>query len=134
VHASLTPIRSNIYVMRLGLACWVYISKAQLLSMTLIQRFFVHVHHVTSCLVIAMWHWIKIVTIYPWVNWHGQPFGQWFGWLLPCIQHDSQFQMRKKKSKTIMDHYIFLTRGDHNPLRFITTCDKSLLPYIICHR
>ena len=25
-------------------------------------------------------------------------------------------------------------RGDHTPLRFITTCDKNLLPYIICHR
>ena len=26
------------------------------------------------------------------------------------------------------------SRGDHTPLRFITTCDKILLPYIICHR
>ena len=26
------------------------------------------------------------------------------------------------------------TRGDHAPLRFIITCDKTLLPYIICHR
>ena len=26
-----------------------------------------------------------------------------------------------------------VTGGSH-PLRFITTCDKSLLPYIICHR
>ena len=26
------------------------------------------------------------------------------------------------------------TWGDRTPLRFITTCDKILLPYIICHR
>jgi hypothetical protein len=25
-------------------------------------------------------------------------------------------------------------RSDHTPLCFITTCEKSLLPYIICHR
>ena len=24
--------------------------------------------------------------------------------------------------------------GDHTPLRFITTCDKNLLPNVICHR
>ena len=30
--------------------------------------------------------------------------------------------------------HIVPTRGDHTPLCFITTYDKKLLPYIICHR
>ena len=31
-------------------------------------------------------------------------------------------------------HFLMHPRGDHTLLRFITKCDKSLLPYIICHR
>ena len=45
---------------------------------------------------------------------------QWLGRLLGIIGQDLNVSK--------------FTSGDHTPLHFIPTCNKSLLSYIICHR
>ena len=39
----------------------------------------------------------------------------------------------KNPNINYLNKSVALSRGDHTPLRFINTCDKSLLPYIKCH-